>query len=393
VRADQVHVVPALEAATKFQYELVSVTNTAPNQLPAVTVKVVDPTNNNAPYDLLDTTDPANPFRQPSSRLRVQLAWQSVEFNNTGLVWTGTPGQPLTVTLINNGVPTAGLTPNADGSFTLASTVPIPAAAAGSGMASVEGKPYVELIGSGEGEEPGDGVDVVPVDSVSKAFAITDATAVTRRSVVDINKCNDCHKPLAIHGDARVNNTLLCSSCHNPSMVANATLGNADPANAEGTVDLKHMVHALHNGSFATKTDDYGFNQGSEYPGRLNNCEGCHLANTYYPLDPATTQGSSMLAGTDRNSFDDDVAMTPTVSVCAACHVGNVIDANRAEAAGQPVLDAAAAHMLSEGGSFNAGKNAAGLVDTSVETCEICHGQGRSVDVKVEHKVAEFRFN
>jgi hypothetical protein len=73
--------------------------------------------------------------------------------------------------------------------------------------------------------------------------------------------------------------------------------------------------------------------------------------------------------------------------------VGNVIDANRAEAAGQPVLDAAAAHMLSEGGSFNAGKNAAGLVDTAVENCEVCHGQGRSVDVKLEHKVGEFNSN
>ena len=36
----------------KFRYEVLSVTNTAPGQLPKVTIRVVDPTNGNAPYDI-----------------------------------------------------------------------------------------------------------------------------------------------------------------------------------------------------------------------------------------------------------------------------------------------------------------------------------------------------
>jgi OmcA/MtrC family decaheme c-type cytochrome len=177
-------------------------------------------------------------------------------------------------------------------------------------------------------------------------------------------------------------------------MVANAGKVDTDTATGpEGTVDLKHMVHALHNGSFATKAADYGFDQGSEYPGHLSNCEGCHLANTYYPLDPAVTQGSSVLAGPVSNVLTDDLAMTPTVSVCSGCHVGNVIEVSRTQQAGQPVLDSAAAHMISQGGSFAATKNASGQVVSSVETCDICHGQGRSADVKVEHDIASERFN
>jgi hypothetical protein len=39
-------------------------------------------------------------------------------------------------------------------------------------------------------------------------------------------------------------------------------------------------------------------------------------------------------------------------------------------------------------------KNADGTTATGpTETCSVCHGPGRSSDVKVKHKVGEFRFN
>ena len=39
------------------------------------------------------------------------------------------------------------------------------------------------------------------------------------------------------------------------------------------------------------------------------------------------------------------------------------------------------------------GRNADGTLIGPTETCSVCHGPGRSSDVKVKHKVAEFRFN
>jgi OmcA/MtrC family decaheme c-type cytochrome len=246
----------------------------------------------------------------------------------------------------------------------------------------------VVLTGTGEGED--DTVpDAVPVNSVGKGFAITDATAVARRSVVDIAKCDDCHKPLALHGDNRVNNTELCSTCHNP--VAVGAFGSVDPADPEGTIDLKHLAHALHNGSY--QVSDWEFDLGSEYPGKLSNCEGCHKANTYYPVDMATVQGPTVRAGADRNSFADDTAMSPNVAVCSGCHVSDVLGVIAGTLAGTPPPDAAAAHMVQNGGSFAVPKNAAGQLIGPVETCTVCHGPGRSVDVKISHDVASNRYN
>ncbi len=382
LRAEDVHKVPALEAAKKFKYEIVSITGTAPGQFPVVTVKVTDPTNGNAPYDI-QSADPANPFRQTSSRLRVDVGWNTVNFNNIGLTWTSAPGQPFQVTFASGTALAAGVFKNADSSFTATSTTAIPAVATGSGVASVEGRPFVVLTGAGEGED--DTVpDAVPVDSVSMPFAITDAAAVARRSVVDLAKCDDCHKPLALHGDNRVNNTLLCSTCHNPAAVG--AFGSVDPADPEGTIDLKHLVHALHNGSY--QVSDYEFDLGSEYPGKLSNCEGCHKADTYYPVDVAAVQGSTVRAGADRNSFDDDIAMTPNVAVCSGCHVADVLGV----IAGT-TPDAVASHMVQNGGSFNADKDPAGQILGAVETCTVCHGAGRTADVKIAHDVASNRYN
>ena len=52
------------------------------------------------------------------------------------------------------------------------------------------------------------------------------------------------------------------------------------------------------------------------------------------------------------------------------------------------------AHMRQNGGDFAAGKFQNGSINSAfIETCTLCHGPGKSADVKVMHKVGEFRFN
>jgi OmcA/MtrC family decaheme c-type cytochrome len=143
------------------------------------------------------------------------------------------------------------------------------------------------------------------------------------------------------------------------------------------------MIHAMHaSGTIGVPFEVCGFGNRSHtfdyvYPGRLNNCEGCHLADTYYPVDGAKVLGTTIDAN-DPAIVTDDRVFSPNASVCSACHVESVD----------------IVHIEQNGGDFNATKAADGsLVSSKVEQCAICHGPGRAADVKVVHKVDTFEFN
>ena len=140
------------------------------------------------------------------------------------------------------------------------------------------------------------------------------------------------------------------------------------------------MVHRIHAGNvgvcgYNNSAHDYS---GVVYPGKLNNCEGCHLEGTYYPVDPAAVLATSIDSGDDRSSLLDDVALSPNTSVCSSCHMS----------------DLARNHMVQNGGDFDADKDETGaLISTGAETCQLCHGPGASADTAVMHGVGEFQFN
>jgi OmcA/MtrC family decaheme c-type cytochrome len=151
------------------------------------------------------------------------------------------------------------------------------------------------------------------------------------------------------------------------------------------SIDLKRMIHRIHAGNVGVcgyRNTAHDYND-VVYPGRLNNCEGCHLAGTYYPVDPnavlATTVDAAPPDGTgDRSTLTDDVAISPNTAVCSSCHVS----------------DLARNHMIQNGGDFNAGKDDTGkLISSGNETCQVCHGPGSTADVGVMHGVGEFQFN
>ncbi len=100
-----------------------------------------------------------------------------------------------------------------------------------------------------------------------------------KREVVATEACNGCHDNLAAHGGQR-REVGLCQTCH--------TDQNTDPESGN-TVDLKVMVHRLHNGknlpSVANGKNPYyivGFRQsvvdfsGSNWPQDVRNCTTCH---------------------------------------------------------------------------------------------------------------------
>jgi len=244
----------------------------------------------------------------------------------------------------------------------------------------------VAIEGHPAGDFDGDGAftDRVPVTNVIDYFGIDGADAVPRRNAVAIEKCDECHKQLSMHGNNRTDQPEVCAVCHNPNATdipvriagteCETVLGLDDE-----TIDMKYMVHAIHAGN----TGICGFRSSAHpyfdvvYPGRLNNCEGCHEPDAYYPVEPGELLGTTVDSNDPTTPVDDRV-ISPNTAVCASCHTG----------------EQARQHMVQNGGDFNATKAAdSTLISSGVETCSVCHGPGRSADVGEVHGVGEFDFN
>jgi OmcA/MtrC family decaheme c-type cytochrome len=340
-----------------------------------VTISVTDPTNGDLAYDLHGDA-PFTVCAGGASRLSVNVAWNTGDYTNrdSGLL----PALPIAMNPLNacggNSVD------NGDGTFTVTSASAIPPTASGSATVVIEGHPALDADDDGI-------VDRIAVTSADAHAPITDANATARRAVVDIGKCNDCHGQLTLHGNNRTDNPAVCVTCHNPNMTdvarragepCNSTLGPDDTS-----IDFKRMIHGIHASNSIGQTYDLcGFGNSVHsfdvhYPGRLNNCEGCHLADTYYPVDPAAVLGTTVDVN-DVSTVTDDRVISPNTAACSACHVSAL----------------AAEHMQQNGGDFNASKAAdSSLVSAGVETCALCHGPGRIADVKEMHAVGTFNFN
>ena len=370
VRTQNAHFIDTEAASELFSYNIISVTGTAPGQTPVVRFSVTDPTNNDAPYDIHNDTEWTT-CQFGLSRLAIGVNWSTTDYTNTGS--GNTPANPVSM---NPLTACGGMsTDEGNGEFSVTSPVAIPMGTNGSGAATMDGHPAVLIDG---------GAERIAVTNAIEYFTITDTTAVARRDAVAIDKCNDCHNQLAMHGNNRTDNIEVCVTCHNPNNTdINRRAGQCatDLGTDDVSVDMKYMIHALHaGGTIGVPYEVCGFGNNPHvydfvYPGKLNNCEGCHVPGGYYPVDPTAVLATTVDVN-DPSFVTDDVAITPNSAICSTCHVS----------------DLAKTHMEQNGGSFNATKNADSSSMFSLqETCELCHGPGRSSDVGEVHDVASFR--
>src|SRR6056297_3461025 len=374
VRTAEIHRIPSLEASEDFVYNVVDARNVVTGGLVEVDFSVTDPSG--APYDLAN--DPAfTTCAGGTSRLAIAIGWTTDDFDNQD---NGVENaEPISINaLVACGG--AATDPDGDGVYTVASPTAIPAGLGGSETIAVA------LEGHPAGDLDGDGVfsDRIAVTNAIEYFGIDGADAVPRRNAVAIEKCDECHKQLSLHGNNRTDQPEVCAVCHNPNATdipvrvagteCETVLGLDDE-----TIDMKYMVHAIHAGN----TGICGFRSSAHpyfdvvYPGRLNNCEGCHEPGAYYPVDPGEILGTTVDSNDPTTPVDDRV-ISPNSAVCSSCHTG----------------DLAREHMVQNGGDFNATKAAdSSLISSGVETCNVCHGPGRSADVAEVHGVGEFQFN
>ncbi len=224
---------------------------------------------------------------------------------------------------------------------------------------------------------------------------------LVRPSVVDMGKCLTCHERLGFHSNAgRNNNADLCVLCHNPEMTSSNTFAGyvkgapgawliANPTDAgaffvsEKPQNLKDMVHAIHAGD--ERSDPFNFIRGAPnsgsggagiyefgeiaYPGKLADCQGCHKAGI--ANFDIVTNPNAMWSAVKSNAEVGGAAATTTVldpklytrvgpntAACGSCHDSD---------------EAKAHYNLNT--SFGLG----------AESCNVCHGTGRSVDVAEAH--------
>ena len=375
VQVPVAHEIREKTAGEAFSLNILDVINTGQGEVPEITFSVTDPTNGDAAYNI-HTDAPFTTCAGGASRLSVNVAWSTTDYANIG------SGRLPAIPISMNPLLACGgaSTDNMDGTFTVTSSLAIPATAIGSLSVAIEGHPAVDVYNDGS-------VERIAVANAVFYAPITDANADARRAVVDIDKCDDCHNQLSLHGNNRTDKPEVCVTCHNPMMTdvnqragepCASTLG-ADDA----PIDFKHMIHGIHaSGEIGKAYDVCGFRSSVHsfdftYPGRLNNCEGCHLAGTYFPVDTTQVFGTTFDANDPATLLDDRV-VSPNTSVCSACHI--------------ETLDVE--HMQQNGGDFNAGKAADGsMISSQIETCDICHGPGRVADVKEMHEVETFEFN
>lgn len=367
------HALPTRAAATAFEFRLLGVSDTAPGAFPRVRFSVVDPAADDVPWDV--TADA--PFVQPAgaSRLAVTLGWSTTDFTNTG-----TDAPPASTVSID----AAGATPLGDGSFEVVSAVAIPdgtqppfVAASGSGIATLEGHPAVDI----------DGVTTrVPVPGAHRFFPIDepDGLARARDEIVELERCNGCHDRLSLHGDNRTDDLQGCASCHNArnTDVGVRAIAITPPTDgkAEESLDFGTMIHGIHASGFRQQPlelvgfrgfTSYRYDTTEvQYPGRIDNCLGCHADGTWRLPLPAGRLGKTVSTGVDVAAPDDDTVATPATAICSSCH-----DAPDA-----------LAHMTAEGGSL---ATTQAMIDAGavVENCAFCHGEGRSVAVDDAHRI------
>ena len=376
VRVDQAHRIPALEASDDFIFNVVAARNVVAGGAPVeVDYSVTDA--DGVPYDL-DNDPEFTTCGDGTSRLAVLIGWTTDDYTNADAGTTN--AAPISINALGAGCGT-GTDVDGDGVFTVIAPQGLPAGLTGSIAVALEGHPGADLDDSGTIGGRG---DRVAVTNTIAYYAVGGGDPVPRRNAVLIEKCADCHLQLAMHGNNRTDEPEVCVMCHNPNATdINRRVADSDCVNDLGSddqsIDMKNMIHGIHAGNIGV----CGFGNSSHpyfgvvYPGRLNNCEGCHAPGGYYPVDPGVLLGTTIDAN-DPATPTDDVVISPNTSVCSSCHTSV----------------AAADHMRANGGDFAAGKAAdSSLISSGVESCVICHGAGRAYDVQDVHGVGTFEFN
>ena len=176
-------------------------------------------------------------------------------------------------------------------------------------------------------------------------FTLDGSDPEPRRAVVDNAACSKCHGEVRGHGGQRLG-VEVCLMCHNTTL------------SEEGvSVNFKDMIHHVHTGVELNRPYTVGNADFTKvrFPGDRRQCTICHFPGTYGV--PLPEEAASTLIENEDESITE---ILPTRAACNSCHD----------------------HLFSD-------LHAVLMTDTEqgVETCSVCHGEGRSEAVQDVHQL------
>jgi OmcA/MtrC family decaheme c-type cytochrome len=326
-----------------------SVTGGTAGTAPTVTFTLKNKAGNGVPLSLA------------SLSVSLTMAGPTTDYGYTifGSDTTGTPGY------VTESATKA--TCSAAGTCTYTFTHPVPAGATGTYAIGLEAR-RTETILSGQPNQQS--VEYGAANPVSY-FSVDGSTVASRREVVALSNCNQCHVALSLHGTLR-NNTEYCVMCHNPSNTDASTRASATVA-AQKTlppqgINLNLLVHRIHFGPNAAADGAKNPYVVVGYGGSIND-----FSQTLYP--PFSPTGS---AGDTRN--------------CSMCHV-NTSEQNL-PIGKNPVVDPQgwinpnqATASACSGCHTSAAESSHFLANTTSlgESCTVCHGSAGAYAVDQVH--------
>jgi OmcA/MtrC family decaheme c-type cytochrome len=307
--------------------KIVSVTQTAPGQKPIVKYQIVDKNGK--------SMDP-----RPFDTLRFTLGGPTTDYSS----YISEDAQATTTF---------------DGTTaTYTFQAAVPATAKNTWMLTCDVELTVPLK-QGDGKPDNTNFTESPLNPIFY-IAMTDKTAVPRRTIVDIAKCNVCHDRLGAHGGQRLV-TQGCVICHNP--VADDSSQRPASAGAPESIDLRRMIHRIHTGD--QMVQDYtvyghggravNFNDVT-FPGDRRDCAARHTSITTAEVPT----GATLNVVTQRDFFSPQ---GPATAACTGCHDSRDV----------------AAHALLNTSYFPKNPTA------PAEACGTCHGTGANEAVDKAH--------
>ncbi|NIA27943.1 MAG: OmcA/MtrC family decaheme c-type cytochrome, partial [Desulfobulbaceae bacterium] len=252
VRIAVAHEIPTQIESERFQYNIENVFDMEVGMMPTVEFSVTNPLDGTY-YDILNAVE-FNTCAGGASRLAIDVAWDTTDYTNTGS-GSAAPAQPMTMNPLtcfgNPGATEVAGNPAGVHIFSVTAGAALPADAVGTAAVTIDGHPAVDIDGV---------INRIPVTNVVEYVGIDGATTVARRGVIDIQKCDDCHNELSLHGNNRTDNPEVCVTCHNPNATDNVQRVAIDPGDLtdpptdclsvygpdDVATDFKVMIHAIH---------------------------------------------------------------------------------------------------------------------------------------------------